>query len=32
MADNTITIVGNVTRDPEMRYTPSGQANATFGV
>ena len=29
---NTVTIVGNVTRDPELRYTPSGQANATFGV
>jgi len=24
--------VGNVTRDPEMRYTPSGVAKATFGV
>jgi single-strand DNA-binding protein len=32
MADNTVTIVGNVTRDPEIRYTPSGQPNATFGV
>jgi single-strand DNA-binding protein len=32
MADNNVTIVGNVTRDPELRYTPSGQANATFGV
>jgi single-strand DNA-binding protein len=29
---NTVTIVGNVTRDPELRYTPSGQANASFGV
>ncbi|HEX6311069.1 MAG TPA: single-stranded DNA-binding protein [Acidimicrobiia bacterium] len=29
---NTVTIVGNLTRDPELRYTPSGQANATFGV
>lgn len=29
---NTITIVGNVTRDPELRFTPSGQATATFGV
>jgi single-strand DNA-binding protein len=32
MATNSITIIGNLTRDPEMRYTPSGQANARFGV
>ena len=32
MADSTVTVVGNVTRDPEMRYTPSGVAKATFGV
>jgi single-strand DNA-binding protein len=32
MADNTVTIVGNVTRDPEIRYTAGGQPNATFGV
>src|SRR5262245_17950571 len=30
--DNSVTIVGNVTRDPEIRYTQGGQANATFGV
>src|ERR1035437_2520003 len=30
--DNTITIVGNLTRDPELRFTPSGQATSTFGV
>ncbi|HVA05043.1 MAG TPA: single-stranded DNA-binding protein [Acidimicrobiales bacterium] len=29
---NTITIVGNITRDPELRFTPTGQATATFGV
>jgi single-strand DNA-binding protein len=29
---NTVTVVGNLTRDPELRYTPSGQANASFGV
>ncbi len=29
---NTVTIVGNVTRDPEMRFTPSGTALCTFGV
>ena len=34
MANNTnnITVVGNMTRDPEMRYTPSGSSNVTFGV
>ena len=32
MADNTITLVGNVTRDPELRFLPNGTANATFGV
>jgi single-strand DNA-binding protein len=32
MADNTITIVGNLTRDPEIRYTASGQANARLGM
>src|SRR5882762_11116190 len=32
MADNSVTIVGNVTRDPEIRYTPGGQANSSFGV
>jgi len=31
-ADNTLTVVGNVTRDPELRFTPSGQAVANFGV
>jgi single-strand DNA-binding protein len=29
---NNVTIVGNVTRDPELRFTPSGMAVATFGV
>ena len=32
MPDNTVTLVGNVTRDPEMRYTAGGAANATFGL
>ena len=32
MPDNTVTLVGNVTRDPELRFTPSGQAIATFGL
>jgi len=29
---HTIIIVGNLGRDPEMRYTPSGQAVTTFNV
>ena len=29
---NSITISGNITRDPEMRYTPSGVSKVTFGV
>ena len=30
--DNTTTVVGNLTRDPELRYTPAGFAVATFGL
>ena len=29
---NTITVSGNVTRDPELRFTPSGQGIASFSV
>ena len=29
---NKAIIVGNLTRDPEMRYTPNGQAVTSFGV
>lgn len=29
---SSITIIGNLTRDPEMRFTPSGQPTASFGV
>jgi single-strand DNA-binding protein len=29
---NTITVSGNITRDPELRFTPSGQGVTTFGV
>jgi single-strand DNA-binding protein len=32
MPDSTVTIVGNVTRDPELRYTSSGQAQLRLGV
>ena len=30
--NNTVTIVGNVTRDPELRFTPGGAPVANFGV
>ena len=30
--DNTTTQTGNVTREPELKYTPSGQAVANFGI
>ncbi len=29
---NNITILGNITRDPELRFTPSGTAVASFGL
>jgi single-strand DNA-binding protein len=32
MPDNSVTVIGNVTRDPELRFTPSGQATAGFGL
>jgi single-strand DNA-binding protein len=31
-SDNTVTLVGNVTDDPELRFTPSGAAVANFTV
>jgi len=30
--DNTVTIVGNMTRDPELRYTAKGVPVTDFGV
>ena len=30
--DTTITVVGNLTADPELRFTPSGAAVANFTV
>lgn len=30
--DNTVTLTGNATREPELRYTPSGQSVASFGL
>jgi single-strand DNA-binding protein len=32
MADNAVTIVGNLTREPELRFTNGGRAVASFGV
>jgi len=29
---NSVQIIGNLTRDPELRYTPTGTAVATIGV
>ena len=30
--NNTVTVVGNVTRDPELRFTPGGAPVANFGL
>jgi len=30
--DSTVTIVGNLTRDPELRFTAGGKGVASFGV
>lgn len=30
--DNTVTIIGNATREPELRFTPTGNAVTSFGV
>jgi single-strand DNA-binding protein len=32
MADSTVTIVGNITRDPELRFTAGGKGIASFGL
>ena len=29
---NSVALVGNLTRDPELRFTPSGQATTAFGL
>src|SRR3989339_248969 len=29
---NRVEVIGNLTRDPELRYTPNGQAVASFAV
>ncbi|HUA95122.1 MAG TPA: single-stranded DNA-binding protein [Acidimicrobiales bacterium] len=32
MPDNSVTLVGNITRDPELRFTNTGQPTASFGL
>ena len=32
MPDNTVTIVGNLTQDPEMRFTPNGVAMVSLSI
>ncbi len=32
MADSTVTLVGNITKDPELRFTGGGRAIASFGI
>ena len=32
MSANFVTLIGNITRDPELRFTSTGQATATFGL
>ena len=29
---NRVTLIGNLTRDPELKYTPAGTAVCTFGI
>lgn len=29
---NKVTLIGNLTRDPELKYTPAGTAVCTFGI
>src|SRR5918998_1631512 len=31
-SDNTVTLVGNITDDPELRFTPAGAAVANFTI
>ena len=31
-SDNTVTLVGNLTKDPELRYTTGGRGVASFGL
>ena len=31
-SENSVTLVGNITRDPELRYTTGGRGVASFGL
>jgi single-strand DNA-binding protein len=32
MAENTVTLIGNLTREPELRFTAGGKGVANFGI
>jgi single-strand DNA-binding protein len=32
MADSTVTLTGNLTKDPEIRFTTGGRGNCSFGL
>jgi single-strand DNA-binding protein len=32
MADSTVTLVGNLTRDPELKFTQTGKAQTRFSI
>jgi single-strand DNA-binding protein len=32
MADSQVSVIGNITREPELRFTPNGQPKANFGL
>lgn len=32
MADSNVTLVGNLTKDPEIRFTAGGRGNCSFGL
>lgn len=32
MSDSTVTLTGNLAREPELRFTTSGRASASFGL
>ena len=32
MSDNSVIVTGNVTRDPELRFTSGGRATTSFGL
>jgi single-strand DNA-binding protein len=32
VSDNSVTVIGNCTREPELRFTPNGAAVVNFGI